>query len=175
MKKILTILFLFIFGYTYAQEQYPTIINFDVNNKTINDEDKVVWIKEAYQFLMLNPQNAIDLKNYGNSKSEFNIIGSNANRILLEFYQPSKLTTKGRCAAGLEKGFLFLELDNNAIVIKSEFHLIESCLWSIEIISKKEENSEILKYVCENLQTSESFIISIDIENVTIAKEKHQH
>ena len=74
MKKILTILFLFIFGYTFTQEQYPTIINFDVNNKTINDEDKVVWIKEAYQFLMLNPQKAIDLKDYGNKECEFNII-----------------------------------------------------------------------------------------------------
>ena len=123
MKKILTILFLFIFGYTFTQEQYPTIINFDVNNKTINDEDKVVWIKEAYQFLMLNPQKAIDLKDYGNKECEFNIIGSNNNRILLEFYQPSKLTTKGRCAAGLEKGFLYLELDKNANLIKSNTYL----------------------------------------------------
>ena len=112
MRKTLIILFLFIYGSSIAQDKYPVILHFDVNNKTINTEGEEVWAKDTYHFLMLNPQKAIDLKNYGNSECEFNIIGSNTNRILLEFNQPSKLIPKGMCAAGLEKGFLSLELDS---------------------------------------------------------------
>lgn len=174
MKETLIILFLFICGNNIAQDNYPTILNFDVNNKTTNDDGETVWIKDVYHLLMLNPQKAIDLKKYGNLECEFNIIGSNANRILLEFQQPSKLIRKGMCAAGLEKGFLYLELDNNAAVNKYEKHLTESCLWSIETINKLNKNSEIVTYVCENLQTSESFIISIDTTNVTIVNEENK-
>jgi hypothetical protein len=174
MRKILIILFLFIYGSSITQDKYPVILNFDVNNKTINTEGEEVWAKDTYYFLMLNPQKAIDLKNYGNSECEFNIIGSNSNRILLEFNQPSKLIPKGMCAAGLEKGFLSLELDGNAVINKSKNYLIESCLLSIESSRKLDKNSKFIKYACENLQTSESFIIILDTESATIIQEENK-
>ena len=99
------------------------------------------------------------------------IFGNNNHKILLEFYQPSKLTTKGRCAAGLEKGFLYLELDKNANLIKSNTYLTESCLWSIEIISILNEDSEVVTYICDNLQNSETYIIKIDTKNVILVQE----
>ncbi len=174
MKNTLIILFLFIYGTNIAQDQYPTIINFEVNNKTINDEGEEVRMKDTYHFLMINPYEAIDLKGYGNSASEFKIIASTDNKILLEFNQPSKLIPKGMCAAGSEKGFLNLELDHNTVINEPKIYLIESCLLSIETIRKLNENSKTIKYACENLQNSESFILIIDTERATITQEKNK-
>jgi hypothetical protein len=89
MKNSIVILFLFFSTSNYAQDKYPKILNFDVNSKnTIS----------SYTFLMLDSKQAIDLKFYGNKECEFNIVGSKKNRIILEFYQPSKLIPIGRCA-----------------------------------------------------------------------------
>ena len=78
------------------------------------------------------------------------------------------------CAAGLEKGFLSLELDDNAVINKSKNYLIESCLLSIESSRKLDKNSKFIKYACENLQTSESFIIILDTESATIIQEENK-
>lgn len=172
MKNILIILFLLVYGIIHAQNNYPTILNFEVAKKSSNEERKIIKATDTYHFLMLTPHKAIDLMNYGNENSEFKIIGSNANRVILEFQHPSKQVPKGRCAAGLEKGFLFLELDINAAVTKSQTYLTESCLWSIEIINTLNNHSEIITYVCENLQSLESFTLSVDSKNVIIVREE---
>lgn len=171
MKKTLTILFLCICAHNYAQDIYPSIINFDVANKTINDKNEDVWVTTSYHFLMVNPQKAIDLSKFGNEESEFNVIANNSNKIVLEFNQPSKLNPKGRCASGLEKGLLLLELNSNSDLENSNSFLIESCLWSIESISKQDLHSNTVTYHCENLQTSELYTIIVNTKEATIIKE----
>jgi len=168
MKKTLIILFLFICIQNYAQDKYPSIINFDVKN----DKNDTVLASTSYHFLMLSPHKAVDLKNYGNEKCEFQILASNANKILLEFNQPSKLISEGRCASGEEKGYIYFELDDKANLIKSKPYIIESCLWSIEIIDTKKEESKKIKYVSENFQTLKTFTTIIDLENVTILRKE---
>lgn len=171
MKKILTILFLCICAHNYAQDLYPSVINFDVTNKTINDKNEDVWVITSYHFLLLNPEKAIDLSKFGNEESEFNVIASNSNKIVLEFKQPSKVIPKGRCAAGEEKGLLLLELNSNSDLENSTSFLTESCLWSIESISKQDLNSNTVTYHCENLQTSELYTVIVNTKEATIIKE----
>ncbi len=171
MKKLLVLLSLLSSGFIYAQDEFPRILNFDVENKSISDTGEKFWVKETYHFLMLSPQKAIDLKNYGNKECEFNIIGSNLNRIILEYNQPSKLTRKGMCAAGREKGFVFLELDNDKNLLESKLYLKESCLLSIEIIAQKEVNPGVTEYLYENNDTLESYAIKIDLNNIIITRE----
>lgn len=170
MKKILVLLFLLIYWNNYAQNKYPSIINFDVNNKTINDKNEVVWSTTSYHFLMLNPHKGIDLYKLGNKECEFTVLFINSNKILLEFNQPSKLIRNGMCANGLEKGFIYLELNKKFEIKNSSTYLIESCLWSIETISIQDSNYETVTYDCENLQTSESFTIVVDTKGPSIVK-----
>jgi hypothetical protein len=119
---------------------------------------------------MLDSQKAIDLKLFGNTYCEFKIVSSKANSIILEFNQPSKVISKGRCAAGVEKGYIHLELDKNKNLTNSNIYLTESCLLSIETISKETKNSGFIKYVCEDFRTSESYILNIDTINASIDK-----
>ena len=163
MKNIIILLIFTVSIFGYAQDKYPEILNFDVNDKTNI---------HSYSFLMLDSNKAIDLKLYGNKECEFNIISSETNRIILEFYQPSKLIRKGMCAAGSEKGFLYFEVDSNNNLSKSNMYLFESCLLSIETIKKESGDSGFIKYVCENFGTSEAYTLNIDKINVSIEKEE---
>ena len=174
MKNLLVILFLFVYVINYAQNKFPSILNFEVAKKKTNDEGNTKGLKDTYHFLMITPHKAVDLKNYVNENCEFKIIGNNRNRIILEFHHPSKQVPKGRCAAGLEKGYLYLELDTHADVIKSKTYLIESCLWSIELINTLNEDSDIITYMCENLHSSETFTLSVDTKSAVIVKEEKQ-
>jgi len=146
------------------------VINFEVNNEIINNETDLVTT--SYQFLMLSPHKAIDLNKFGNKECEFSVLSANSNKVLLTFSQPSKLIANGRCAAGLEKGFIYLELNKNSDLINSTTYLIESCLWSIETINNQDLNSEIKIIECENLQTSEAYNIIINTKEATIIKKK---
>lgn len=172
--KILLILFLLIYGSINAQNKYPSIINFDVNNKTINDKNEVVWSTTTYHFLMLTPHKGIDLNKLGNKKCEFTFLCINSNKVLLEFSQPSKLSRNGMCANGLEEGFIYLELNEKSDLINSSTYLIESCLWSIETINIQDSNNETVTYDCENLQTSESFTIAVDTKVASILKKRKE-
>ena len=174
MKKILALLFLLIYWNNNAQNKYPSIINFDVNNKIINDKDEVVWATTSYHFLMINPHIAIDLNKFGNKECKASILATNANKIILEFNQPSKLIRKGMCAAGLEKGFIYLELNEKFEIINSSTYLIESCLLSIETINIQDSNYETVTYDCENLQTSESFTIAVNTKDTSISKKRKE-
>ncbi len=174
MKKVSTILIfinLLFSTYFYAQDKFPLILNFSVENEVISKTDETIGIEENYNFLMLNPQKAIDLRKYGGKECEFKIVGSKIDRIILEFTKPSKLIPKGMCASGLEKGFLFLEFDENTNLLQSKIYLIESCLLSIENIEQKADKG-VIKYLCENYLNSESYVINIDINNLIITKKE---
>tara|TARA_R110002126_G_scaffold281512_2_gene429339 strand:+ start:6565 stop:7083 length:519 start_codon:yes stop_codon:yes gene_type:complete len=170
MKKIIVILFITFCGRNYAQDQYPKIVNFQISNKTINDKNESIWASTLYHFLILNPHKAIDLKQFGNTESEFSIVSTNSNKVLLAFNQPSKLISKGRCAAGLEKGFVYLELNSDLEVIKDDIFLTESCLWLIETTSEHHLNSDSISYNIENIPTSEAYAIIINTKETTIIK-----
>lgn len=172
MKNIFLLIFLLSYGYIWAHDEFPKINKFDVEHQVISNTGKTIWTKETYQFLMLNSQKAIDLRNYGNKECEFEIIGNNLHKIILEYNQPSKLDTNGRCAAGSEKGILVLEFDSNANLLLTKNILLESCILSIEITSQKKVTTGVIEYLCENYQTSESYLITIDFNNIMITRKE---
>lgn len=173
LKKSLLILLLFVYCTVNAQDKYPTVLHFIANSKNTS-ADETNASNESFHFLMLSPNKAIDLKDYGNEKCVYQIVASNENRIILEFKQPSKLISTGRCASGEEKGFVYFELDDTAHLIKSITYLTESCLWSIEIIDKQEGDLKKI-YVSEHFQNSSFFTTTINIQNVTILKQENQN
>lgn len=165
MKNIFIIIFFLSFSSMFAQIEYPIISKFDVENtKTASNH-------VSYQFLMLNSQKAIDLRDYGNKYCEFKIIGSNQNRAILEYNQPSKLnSTNGWCAAGAEKGILVFEFDTNDNLLDEKYYLLESCLLGIETIVQKKIGTEILEYTCENLGSENTYILKVDLKNSIVTR-----
>tara|TARA_R110002073_G_scaffold24309_5_gene82280 strand:- start:7910 stop:8440 length:531 start_codon:yes stop_codon:yes gene_type:complete len=170
MKKIVSIYFLLYCVFSYAQNEYPQVLSFDVKIKEGNSTDKSNTINETYHFLMLNSHEAIDLRAYGNKECEFKIIGHHLNKIILTYNQPSKLIKKGMCAAGIEKGILYLELDDDNTILKSQLHLLESCLLSIEVIKEKKLDETTTEYLLENQQTSVSYYLIVNSNNATVTK-----
>lgn len=170
MKRVISILFIFIGLNNLAQEKYPTILELNLAQE---NRDSIASDYNLHQYLMLNNATAINLNEYGNEECQFKILSSNSNKILLEFEQPSKLAHKGMCASGTEKGFLYFQLSNDLHLEKSERYLTESCLLMIEILSQENVNYTTLYYTCENLQTSETYTIIADLKNTTIKKEEN--
>ncbi|MGB1308517.1 MAG: hypothetical protein ACPG6B_06380 [Oceanihabitans sp.] len=173
ISKIFIILFLFSNSILKAQNEYPKILHFNTVINTSNNSDKPVSKQEQYHFLMLDSINAIDLKEYGNLKSEFKILSSNEKAILLEFVQPSKLTYKGRCAAGTERGFLHIELNKDATISNTSFYLLESCLYFIELINTKTTETGIIKHTYQNYQTEDIYSLIINLNSTSITLKKN--
>lgn len=155
LNTLIVLLFFLTISFNYAQTTYPKVVS-----------------KNEQNFLMINPDKEVDLKTFGNEKCLFSIIAHNKTSIILEFNQPSKLTSKGRCASGEEKGFIYFELDDNVNLITSESYLVESCLWSIEIIDTNRKDSNKIKYVSENYQSLNTFTTTIDLQKVIVIKEE---
>lgn len=143
------------------------------NNKTlpIYMSNKNIIILETKELLRLDSINSFDLQNFGNRTKYYKIKANKKNKFVLNYEYLSKLSYRGRCSAGTEKGLLALDFDENNNLIQFENYLYESCLLGIEFEEEKVDSENIIEYFCENYMTSESYKLTIYLNTVDLKKE----
>lgn len=118
----------------------------------------VVWnnyevnITENFEILNITqkakPDIHINLLNLGYIYKNYNVVAYKQSddklKILLEFKYPSRHYLMGVCGSGQEFGLVYLELDENGLIIKNQDFILESCLR--EIGSDNLSNRQNYKY-----------------------------
>ena len=150
MKNIFILLIYFSTLFCSAQDQHPKI--------SFTETDQ--WV------IHIGAQKSIDLNGYS-PYTEFEIVSYTNDRILLAYDRPSAENSKGRCAAGSEKGYLVIELSTTR---ETEEFVLESCLLSIEVSEQKHVSAGIVEYTCESFINSDSYILSVDSANATVSQ-----
>lgn len=163
MRIILFLFCLMLSNAVDAQDNFPQIFISEVEN------DNTATF-QTEMLLMINAENGIVLSDYGNEDSEFNIEAYSKKNIIVSYVQPSHRNSQGRCAAGTERGFLEFIINSDAEMIESERFIIESCLFSIELVGGKMSDDNIIELVCDNYQSEETYKIILDKNQSSITK-----
>ena len=114
--------------------------------------DYEVNITQNYEILNITqrakPEIHIDLLNLGYIYKNYKVLSFKQTedkiKLLLEFKYPSRHYLMGVCGSGQEYGLVYLELDENGLIVKNQDFVLESCLR--EIGSDNLSNRQNFKY-----------------------------
>lgn len=130
-------------GYRYFSDgtKQPVIWNnYEVN---ITENFEILNITQKAK-----PEIHINLLNLGYIYNNYKVISYKQSeeklKVLLEFKYPSRHYLMGVCGSGQEFGLVYLELDENGLIIKNQDFILESCLR--EIGSDNLSNRQNYKY-----------------------------
>lgn len=130
-------------GYRYFSDgtKQPVIWNnYEVN---ITENFEILNIAQKAK-----PEIHINLLNLGYIYKNYKVISYKQSeeklKVLLEFKYPSRHYLMGVCGSGQEFGLVYLELDENGLITKSQDFILESCLR--EIGSDNLSNRQNYKY-----------------------------
>jgi len=132
---------------------------FDGNSGTWTDGKKVLpfnlyetdlSVYQKHEYLIISgsdQQWQLDLRDINATDKNFELVSScNDNQqvnILLKFSYPSNNYVNGRCGAGIESGYLFLQFDEPSLWVTNNRYLLESCYEDIYTDSFTESPSNV--------------------------------
>lgn len=150
-------------------ENYWTDNNRKLN---INLNDNDLSIREVKEYLILDSTTAFDLHNFGGWTWNFEIVAHRESKFILQYEHGSRLYVMGRCGAGIEKGFLKLDFDeNNKLILYEEF-VYESCNYSISKEEKEEVSDNVTIYHCYDYINEKTYDLTVDLNELTIRKKE---
>ncbi|WP_340075505.1 hypothetical protein [Leptobacterium sp. I13] len=136
---------------------------------SINAKD--IQIFKRMEYLMFDKENTFDLHELGNRFWNFSMVAASDKKIILEYEYTSRQYVMGRCGAGVERGFVFLEFNAEDLLITYNTYPIESCLFDFSVSDEIVINDKKIKYVVENYNENKTTAIIIDKEKISIEKE----
>lgn len=157
---------------------------FDGNSGTWTDGKKVLpfniyetdlAVYQKHEYLIINgddQQWQLDLRDINGTDKNFELVSyCNENQqvnILLKFNYPSNNYVNGRCGAGIEAGYLFLQFDEPSLWVTNNRYLLESCYEDIYTDSLTEFASNVYTAVIST-GTGEQRTITINKNNCQIS------
>lgn len=129
-------------------------------------------IQNVNEYLHLDSATAFDLHNFGSWTWNFELVAHNSGKYILKYEHTSRLYSMGMCGAGLEKGFLILEFDQNNSLIHSEEFVYESCNGSISTEEQEELTNDLTTYHCYDYMKEKEFDLTVDLKNLNIEKKE---
>ena len=135
-------------------------------------EQNDIEIKMVNEYLLLDSTSAFDLHNFGGWTWNFELAAHNSGKYILKYEHMSRHYVMGMCGAGLEKGLLLLNFDqNNNLKSYNEF-IYESCNGSISLEKKVNISNYLTVYKCYDYVNQKSFELKVDLKELKIEKKE---
>jgi hypothetical protein len=136
----------------------------------LNQDD--LSIQNVNEYLLLDSTTAFDLHNFGSWTWNFKLLAHKSGKYILGYEHMSRLYVMGMCGAGLEKGFLMLEFDQNNSLNYSEEFVYESCNASISTENQKEITYGLTIYHCYDYSSENKYDLTVDLNELKIEKKE---
>lgn len=140
-------------------------------NLPVTIYSKDLSIIKSQEFLMLDEDSFFNLHNLGNGIENIEIIASLNHKIIMTFeYSSNPGHIMGRCGAGLEKGFIFIEFTESQKLVEYGIYEYESCFDNISLEERKEISKNIIEYECYDYNNSKAYTLRLDLKEISIEK-----